>query len=410
MAYESDDIKPMRPDKFARRGRGEEDPAVPLAAHHDVQPEAGCAIKDISEKDAPAKVQSDKWEPGKNPVVATRAGDDDIRPQRPLAEVLERRREKKMSEEHQKDDFAQSQLTSVTKRDDRSEGAVAFNLLRMLAVCCVAIVAVCLLKSLGTVLHSIAISECVSEMIVYGLAFLVEVFAVCYVYCCLRRLFVGLPKVERLERNKYRGKEDALAAKLRADYIRQFPSGEQYAMQSGFALDDEAIHLLARLRSHKYADSTGFLDDYGRFQEALDDRSLKIIIKYAKTIGVKTAASPWKIVDTFAVFFNSTLMICRIANVYHRKVSRIQAFRLVLRWFVNLYVANEAGDVAEEAATTISKGAADWLGEAGFGSVLQASAPILSKFVGKLAEGGTNAYLAYRLGSRACEEFKALAE
>ena len=103
-------------------------------------------------------------------------------------------------------------------------------------------------------------------------------------------------------------------------------------------------------------------------------------------------------------------MVSKIAKVYHRQVSRQQAFRLVTHWFINLYISGELGQITEGAADTIAEGTADWLGNEGVSAVLQPAVPLLAKFGGKIAEGGINAYLAYRLGSRACEHFRELVD
>jgi len=236
------------------------------------------------------------------------------------------------------------------------------------------------------------------------------VSVVWYVIYYAKKTFADLPKIKQIHRKEYSGALHTLATKLKSDYIQQFPELDRYAELSGFKQGDAALSMLSRLRDYKFADSVGFMDEYGRFQLAQDEQALAIIKHYAKIIGIKTAASPWKVVDIIAVFFNSTLMVSRIAKVYHRQVSRRQAFRLVIHWFINLYISGELGQITEGAADAIAQGASDWLGEGGISAVLQPAVPLLAKFGGKIAEGGINAYLAYRLGSRACEHFRELVD
>lgn len=342
------------------------------------------------------------------PSHATRAGDDDLRPRRPSDEVLSKRPEVALSPCDQVQRVQEPSDDSSEHPQERNAVYEKYGLLKLVAYACVAIVAIWLLGSFGSVLHSIAISESISEMLVFVAIFLIEVSVVWYVIYFAKKTFAKLPEVVQLHR---KGQSDqTLARQLRNDYILQFPEPGQYAKFAGFDRDDEALQLLVRLRDHKYADSAGFMNEYDQFQAALDKRASGVIKKYAKLIGLKTAASPWKAVDIIAVFFNSTLMVCDIASVYHRQVSRQTAFRLVVRWFINIYISGELGQVAEGAADAIAKGTSEWLGEDGVSAVLQPAVPLLAKFGGKIAEGGINAYLAYRLGRRASEYFKELVD
>jgi len=300
----------------------------------------------------------------------------------------------------------------LSKGHQREDSGITgdFGLLKLTAYACGAIVAIWLLGSFGTVLHSIAVAESIPETVLFSLIFLIEVSAVWYVIQYAKKTFAKLPKITQIHRKEYSGALHTLATKLKSDYIRQFQELDLYAEQSGFKQGDAALCMLSRLRDHKFADSVGFMDEYDRFQLALDKQALAIITHYAKIIGIKTATSPWKVVDIIAVFFNSTLMVFKIAKVYHRQVSRQQAFRLVIHWFINLYISGELGQIAEGAADSIAKGTADWLGDEGFSSILQPAVPLLAKFGGRIAEGGVNAYLAYRLGCRACEYFRELVD
>lgn len=371
MAYVADDLKPTRPQKVSPNG------VVPPVA-----------------------------------VSATRAGDDDIRPPRPPENVLKQRAQQRVQTDKASASVADSPSRSTTRNRERVVGGVEYGLLKLMAYACGAIVAIWLLGSLGSVLHSVAIAASLPEKILFVLIFLIEVSIVLYVihYAKKTKTFARLPEITQMHRRDPNGSLQKFAKDLRNKYIRQFPEQQQYVELSGFEPGDEALSLLARLRDHDYADSVGFMNDYDRFQQKQDERALVIIKKYATLIGIKTAASPWKAVDIIAVFFNSTLMVVKIADVYHRQMSRPQAFRLVFRWCVNLYISGELGQIAEAAADEIAQGTASWLGEAGISAILQPAVPLLSKFGGKLAEGGVNAYLAYRLGCRACESFRELVD
>lgn len=341
------------------------------------------------------------------PPRSTRAGDDDPRPCPPPGADLGG---PVVATPSYGLEVKKADSSDADSADPQAGGDVyaKYGLLKLAAYVCGAIVAVWLLGALGSVLHRIAVAESMPEMLVFVLIFAVEVAAVWYVVHFAKKAFTKLPEVKQQHR---KGNSDqTLARRLKDDYIRKFPEPGRYAKSAGFDGSDEALQLLVRLRDHKYADSAGFMNEYDRFQAALDKRASEVVKKYAKLIGIKTAASPWKVVDVIAVFFNSTLMVCDLANVYHRQVSRQLAFRLVMRWFVNLYISGELGQVAEGAADAIAKGTSEWLGEEGVSAILQPALPLLAKFGGKIAEGGINAYLAYRLGRRASEYFKELVD
>ena len=128
-----------------------------------------------------------------------------------------------------------------------------------------------------------------------------------------------------------------------------------------------------------------------------DERAREIICKTWKLVAIKTAASPWKIVDMLAVVYNSTVMITRLAKLYNRRIYGSAGFRLVCRWIVNIYIAGEMGDAA--------RGAVEW---ASANELISATYKPLAGFIGKIAEGGANAFLVYRLGNRAMEYLRPL--
>ena len=425
MAYISDDPKPIRPNTASSSKKevalencaGVRASEETLNARH-VEDVVGhnCSNCDSSDEQSVADQQDKSTVEVDSPgsaqqrngtVCATRAGDDDIRPDRPTEDVLKRRVKPMV---HPRNTSPDSAVSSKENRREDVDASEKFGLLKLIAYACSAIAVIWLLGSFGTVLHSIAVAESIPEMLLFCLIFVIEVSVVWYVIHYAKKTFVELPKVKQIHRKDYSGAQHTLANTLKNEYIRQFPAQDRYAELSGFKDDAAALHLLSRLRDHKYADFNGFMDEYSQFQLALDKQALEVIKHYAKIIGIKTAASPWKVVDIIAVFFNSTLMVSKIAKVYHRRVSRQQAFRLVIHWFINMYISGELGQVTEGAADAIARGASEWLGEEGISSVLQTAAPLLAKFGGKLAEGGINAYLAYRLGSRACEHFRELVD
>lgn len=198
----------------------------------------------------------------------------------------------------------------------------------------------------------------------------------------------------------------ALCDWLRGAYLATFPASARYADENGFVDSGDKktrtllVACLDRLQGNtpgRYADSTGWLDDFKQFQAFQDARAADLVRRAARLVGVKTAASPWKIVDMLAVLFQSSLMIVRLGRLYNRRIGPRHAFRLACRWLVNLYVSGTAGDAARDVA--------DW----GVASeLISATWSPVAKIAGKLAEGSANAFLIWRLGTRAIAAFRPL--
>ena len=198
------------------------------------------------------------------------------------------------------------------------------------------------------------------------------------------------------------------------NYVAAFKSGEdrQRISEEICKLCDDSC----------FSDVGGWVDVFERFQKCQEDRAYEVVKKYCQLVALKTAACPWKFIDMVIVFVNLTLMIEKIALVYNRRVLKEGAFRLLCRWFMNIYISGELGAITENVSNQASDKVADWLTNVkdvtngqpmaggaqseGFADLFSASLPILSKVVGKVAEGGMNAYLAYRMGKRAIEEFR----
>lgn len=218
--------------------------------------------------------------------------------------------------------------------------------------------------------------------------------------------FRKIPHVEQFSESSFVDKLEELQDKLIVHYLGKIADPQRYAIENGYveegisADDAPIVDSLKRLKgeipSH-CSGSDGWLYLFKDFQRMQDERAKEIIGKTWKLVAIKTAASPWKIVDMIAVVYNSTVMITRLAKLYNRRTSSQAAFRLVCRWIINIYIAGEMGEVAQ--------GATEW---ASANDLISATYKPLAGFVGKIAEGGANAFLVYRLGSRAMVYFRPL--
>ena len=215
-----------------------------------------------------------------------------------------------------------------------------------------------------------------------------------------------LPRVEQFSESAFGDRVEALHSRLATCYISHIADPQKYAEENGFAAkgddlgDMPVVTCLKRLRGDMPAQcsgSEGWLLLFKEFQAMQDKRADEIIAKTWKLVALKTAASPWKIVDMLAVVYNSTMMIMRLARLYNRRSSRRAAFRLACRWIMNIYVAGEMGEAMQ--------GAVEWASARDF---ISATYKPLASLFGKVAEGGANALLVYRLGCRAVAYFRPL--
>ena len=238
-----------------------------------------------------------------------------------------------------------------------------------------------------------------------ALALLPSLFVLCVMVWVLAR-FRKVPRIDQFSEAAFVGNSDELQDRLTVQYLRHFSDPQRYAVENGFVekgnvTDDVPIvDCLKRLKGELPSNSSGsdgWLYLFREFQRMQDERAKEIVGNTWKLVAIKTAASPWKIVDMIAVIYNSTVMIAKLARLYNRRTSSNAAFRLACRWFINIYIAGEMGDAAQ--------GAVEW---ASASNLISATYKPLAGFVGKIAEGGANAFLVYRLGSRAIAYFRPL--
>ena len=224
-----------------------------------------------------------------------------------------------------------------------------------------------------------------------------------------RSLYVALPKFDQQRYDK--GKRmDAVIGNLRT-YLKNFPEESKDLVR----LDTDKIclsEMIAGLRekpSSNEVEEEKWMAAFCAFQNAQEEIAAGVVKRWAKLIGVKTAACPWQAGDVLIFFVNTTFMITEIARIFNRRVEGGVALRFAMRFFVQLYVVGRTQEFAEAGAGAAVDGAASFLDDSEtWGDVLQTSAPILKKVLGKGVEGFANGYMAYRLGKKAIESFRAL--
>ena len=325
-----------------------------------------------------------------------RAGDGDIRPSVPMAQEV--------SVSHAPD-AAWDELPPQSETEDVRVRWVFLPYLAWAAIAVFFIWLSCQLLSLFQMVSSY------DGWRFYAVLGVVMVPILILVWVCLRALllFRRLPPIAQLKE----GEESGLAQKrlLQGRYLAKLPPSNEYVARCGFKEPERVSGLLDSLRGEEslHSDETGWLDDFRHFQSLQDARAKEIVSRACKLIALKTAASPWRLLDMFCVFYNSTRMVCELAVVYNRRMSRACAFRLVCRWCAAIYVSGELGSIMESTAKKGGEYAADVLGDGDLMSSVAQSMPMLAKIAGKAIEGGVNAYFAYRMGRRAIESFRVLA-
>ncbi len=236
-------------------------------------------------------------------------------------------------------------------------------------------------------------------------------------------LLRNLPDVPRVIAADFADNPEAFRKTLQRGYLSRLGDETEYVKRAGFSEKDSAeiASRIRRLRSQgatsaasalaghaTAADGQAYLDwptAMRILQEKQDERAGEIINKAMGLIAVKTAASPWKIVDALAVFYVSAMMIFEIAKVYNRRTSKAGAFRLAGRWAFNIYVAREMSTAAESGVGVVTGAAGHLMKPNGISGAIASSLPLVGKIASKAVEGGANALFARSLGKRAIREF-----
>lgn len=204
----------------------------------------------------------------------------------------------------------------------------------------------------------------------------------------------------------FRKHRDATIYKYYERLKKSKPFADEIAKWRGRSCLTERLKDLDRLSHHRDNYTTEWKrkrDEFEEWRKGIADETVK---QYSILIAVKTATSPWKIVDILAVFYNSTRMVERIARLYGQSCNGPQAFRLVCRWTFNLYVAGKLGDIMEQSADMTVEKAVELLENQGDGfSWLGSLLPVTGKLFAKAGEGAVNYYLCCRLGRAAVAAF-----
>lgn len=226
-----------------------------------------------------------------------------------------------------------------------------------------------------------------------------------------------LPNVPKVYASDYAESPEAFRLVLQRGYLARLGDALEYVKRAGFD-EKTAVEVAERIRRLRTRSNEALKSDDGYLdwpaamrllQEKQDERAGDIINRAMGLIAVKTAASPWKIVDSLAVFYVSAMMIFEIARVYNRRTTKFGALRLAGRWAFNIYIAREMSTVAEGGVGVVTGAAGHLMKPNGISGAIASSLPLVGKIASKAVEGGANALFARALGKRAIREFQSVA-
>lgn len=229
-------------------------------------------------------------------------------------------------------------------------------------------------------------------------------------------LYRSVPSFEIIPRENLRTEP---AREKLVDLLDRIGDSDEWSVRCHFSPSSNMADRLRHLTNQTFADEDAWWDAYEAFEKMREERARSIVARYSKLIAIKTAASPWRVVDLAAVLYNSTRMIQDVVMLYHRRgLSRARSFNLVCHFAFNIYVSGEIGEVASK----IGSSAGEKVGEAAaeklpallggdelpesVSSMFNIGSGVVGKLAGKVAEGAVNALFAWRLGLRAIRSFR----
>ncbi len=217
-------------------------------------------------------------------------------------------------------------------------------------------------------------------------------------------------------------------------YLKRLVSLKGHRKERFLVLAGEASPVLAAaeelLDRQRHLGSRAWLAEFREnIQQPLEKQAGVIATGYANAAALKTALSPWPLVDMLAVLYNAVCLLADLTLLFNRRLSRFGRLRLFCELMFTLLVAGRAQEAARavkhclegvdgssihEAAAGVAGGAG---GEGGAHSLIELvfghfglSALAAGRFAApRLAEGAAAWLLLKRFGRSACELLKPLA-
>jgi uncharacterized membrane protein YcjF (UPF0283 family) len=153
---------------------------------------------------------------------------------------------------------------------------------------------------------------------------------------------------------------------------------------------NELMEACRKLSSSRHADTETWLEEFEEWiRKPMDEAAANRIRYYWKLVGIKTAVSPFPLIDAAAVLYNNFLLIGDLADLYGRRISKADIFTLLWAIIFQVYVAAHTQELLDAVADEMTK------------SIQSGIARSLTSFISpKLAEGTVHAMVTWRIGKR----------
>lgn len=154
---------------------------------------------------------------------------------------------------------------------------------------------------------------------------------------------------------------------------------------------DEVIKNCRKLVEERHIDTPAWLEEFeSNVRIPLDKAAAKRVSHYSQLVGIKTAVSPFPLVDSAAVLYNNFLLIGDLAILFGRRIPRHEIVLLLWAIIFQTFVATQSQEILESVAEEMSKNIQSGITR----SLAQFIAP-------RVAEGTVHAMVTLRIGRRA---------
>ena len=211
------------------------------------------------------------------------------------------------------------------------------------------------------------------------------------------------------ERARLRQRVNAATEDVRGvleGYLRRYPSDAANCSElARVALTQEEVEQLVASRADlldgqaSKAGGEGWIADFeSRFVCLIDGYANRVVERYARKVGLKTAVAPTGFIDTMIVLTNAYLMLRDLFVVYNVRLSRTGTFAVLFRVSLNAFAAGQMEDLSEDAAGGFTRWVKEVTGGGSTGGGSNPAQMVATAVLGRLAEGTGNYLLFRRLG------------
>jgi uncharacterized membrane protein YcjF (UPF0283 family) len=205
-------------------------------------------------------------------------------------------------------------------------------------------------------------------------------------------------------RAQVRMKSDEARREL-TTYLKSHAMDENHAIRLCLAKDE-----LRKLKTHRenllgnkaYLDSSQWLNEFdSSIVSLLDIAAKKRIGTYAKSVALGTAASPIKLIDQLIVMYASFSLISELMRIYNLKPAFGQSAAILARSIVHAYLSGAIGEHIGSGFESVAESVESVYAELGMSGTASVGSGIMGAIAPKVAEGGLNGLLIWRLGKQA---------